>query len=88
MIVVALGVTWVLDGLEVTFNGAVSGVLQEPQVMNFSASQIGSIASAYLTGAVLGSLVFGYLTDRWGRKKLFFITLAVYLVGTLLTAFS
>ncbi|MGH9770807.1 MAG: MFS transporter, partial [Candidatus Acidiferrales bacterium] len=75
LVVIALGITWTLDGLEVTLNGAVSGVLQEPGVMNFSAPQIGSIASAYLTGAVLGSLLFGYLTDRWGRKKLFFITL-------------
>ena len=88
LVVIALGITWTLDGLEVTLNGAVSGVLQDPQVMNFSAPEIGSIASAYLAGAVLGSLLFGYLTDRWGRKKLFFITLAVYLLGTLLTAFS
>ena len=88
LVLIALGITWTLDGLEVTLSGAFSGVLQDPQVMNFSPAQIGSIASAYLTGAVLGSLVFGYLTDRWGRKKLFFITLAVYLIGTLLTAFS
>jgi MFS family permease len=74
--------------LEVTLNGAVSGVLQEPQVMNFSAPEIGSIASAYLVGAVLGAQLFGYLTDRWGRKRLFFITLSVYLIGTFLTAFS
>lgn len=85
---IALGVTWTLDGLEVTLNGAVSGVLQEPQVMNFSAPQIGFIASAYLVGAVAGALLFGYLTDRFGRKKLFFITLGIYLIGTLLTAFS
>ncbi len=88
LVVIALGVTWTLDGLEVTLSGAVSGVLQDPQVMNFSAEQIGSIASAYLIGAVLGALLFGYLTDRWGRKKLFFGTLAVYLGGTLLTALS
>jgi MFS family permease len=88
LVVIALGVTWTLDGLEVTLNGAVSGVLQDPQVMNFTAPDIGSIASAYLAGAVLGSLLFGYLTDRWGRRKLFFITLGVYLLGTLLTAFS
>jgi MFS family permease len=88
LVVFALGITWTLDGLEVTLNGAISGVLQEPGVMNFSAPQIGSIASAYLIGAVAGALVFGYLTDRWGRKRLFFITLAIYLVGTLLTAFS
>lgn len=88
LIVWALGITWVLDGLEVTLKGAISGVLQEPQVMNFSAAQIGFIASVYLSGAVIGALFFGYLTDREGRKKLFFITLAVYLGGTLLTAFS
>jgi MFS family permease len=88
LVVFALGITWALDGLEVTLNGAISGVLQEPQVMNFSPAQIGSIASAYLVGAVSGALLFGYLTDRWGRKRLFFITLAVYLVGTMLTAFS
>lgn len=88
LVLLALGVTWTLDGLEVTLNGAVSGVLQDPQVMNFSAPEIGSIASAYLVGAVLGALLFGYLTDRWGRKRLFFITLSVYLLGTFLTAFS
>ncbi|MGB6483457.1 MAG: MFS transporter [Candidatus Acidiferrales bacterium] len=88
LIVSALGITWVLDGLEVTLKGAISGVLQEPQVMNFSPAQIGFIASVYLTGAVIGALFFGYLTDRSGRKKLFFVTLAVYLGGTLLTAFS
>jgi MFS family permease len=88
LVVIALGITWTLDGLEVTLNGAISGVLQEPGVMNFSAPQIGSIASAYLIGAVGGALVFGYLTDLWGRKRLFFITLAIYLTGTLLTAFS
>ncbi|HUL40318.1 MAG TPA: MFS transporter [Burkholderiales bacterium] len=88
LIVVALGITWILDGLEVTIKGAISGVLQEPQVMNFSAPEIGLIASGYLTGAVLGSLLFGVLTDRFGRQKLFFITLSVYLGGVLLTAFS
>lgn len=88
LVVTALGITWILDGLEVTLSGAVSGVLQSPHVMNFSAADIGLIASVYITGAVLGSLLFGYLTDLWGRKKLFFITLAVYLGGTLLTAFS
>ncbi len=88
LVVIALGITWTLDGLEVTLSGAVSGVLQDPQVMNFSPAAIGSIASAYLLGAVLGSLLFGYLTDRWGRKKLFFLTLGIYLLGTLLTAFS
>ncbi|HVZ52262.1 MAG TPA: MFS transporter [Pseudolabrys sp.] len=88
MLVVALGVTWVLDGLEVTLKGAVSGVLQEPRTLHFSSAEIGLIASFYLTGAVIGSLVFGYLTDRFGRRLFFFVTLATYLTGALLTAFS
>jgi MFS family permease len=88
LILIALGVTWILDGLEVTLAGAVSGVLQDPAVMNFSATQIGEIASSYMVGTVFGALIFGYLTDRYGRRKLFFLTLAVYLLGTLLTAFS
>ena len=88
MVVLALGITWILDGLEVTLVGAVSGVLQEREVMNFTPAVIGFIASMYLVGAVSGSLVFGYLTDRWGRKRLFFLTLAVYLAGVLLTALS
>jgi MFS family permease len=88
LIVLALGITWVLDGLEVTLKGAISGVLQEPQVLNFSPTDIGFIASLYVAGAVLGSLIFGYMTDRFGRQRLFFITLAIYLVGVGLTAFS
>jgi MFS family permease len=88
LVVLALGITWILDGLEVTLVGAVSGVLQEREVMNFTPAVIGFIASMYLVGAVCGSLVFGYLTDRWGRKRLFFLTLAVYLAGVLLTAIS
>lgn len=86
LVIFALGITWVLDGLEVTLKGAVSGVLQEPGTLNFTSTQIGGIASFYLTGAVSGSLFFGYLTDLLGRKKLFFATLAVYLAGVLLTA--
>jgi MFS family permease len=88
LIVIALGVTWILDGLEVTLKGAISGVLQEPGTLHLTSAQIGLIASFYLTGAVIGSLVFGYLTDRFGRRLLFFVTLAIYLTGALLTAFS
>ncbi|HWD57936.1 MAG TPA: MFS transporter [Stellaceae bacterium] len=88
LIVVGLGVTWVLDGLEVTMMGAVSGVLQERATLHFTSADIGLIASFYLTGAVLGSLVFGWLTDRFGRKMFFFVTLATYLAGVLLTAFA
>jgi len=88
LVVLALGVTWILDGLEVTFKGAVSGVLQLPETMGFSAAEIGLLGSGYLTGAVCGALVFGRLTDRYGRKRLFFITLGVYLAGVGLSAFS
>ncbi len=87
-VVFALGITWILDGLEVTIKGAISGVLQEPATLHFTSAEIGLIASFYLIGAVSGSLFFGYLTDRLGRKKLFYVTLAVYLVGVGLTAFS
>ncbi|MEO8719363.1 MAG: MFS transporter [Burkholderiales bacterium] len=88
LVVLALGVTWILDGLEVTFKGAVSGVLQLPQTLGLSAEQIGLLASGYLAGAVIGALFFGRLTDHYGRKRLFFITLAVYLAGVGLSAFA
>jgi MFS family permease len=88
MIVLALGVTWILDGLEVTLIGAVSGVLQDAATLHFTSAEIGLIASCYLIGAVSGSLIFGYLTDRYGRRLFFFVTLAVYLTGALLTVFA
>ncbi|HZZ07528.1 MAG TPA: MFS transporter, partial [Candidatus Binataceae bacterium] len=88
LLVIGLGITWVLDGLEVTLMGAISAVLQRPDVLNLRAAQIGAISSAYLVGAVLGSLVFGHLTDRYGRRKFFFISLGIYLLGVGLTAFS
>ena len=88
LVVLALGVTWILDGLEVTFKGAVSGVLQLPETLGFTPAEIGLLGSAYLVGAVTGALVFGRLTDHYGRKKLFFVTLAVYLVGVGLSAFA
>lgn len=87
-VVLALGITWLLDGLEVTLVGAVANVLGQPATLNLSETQIGASVSAYLAGAVIGSLVFGRLTDRLGRKKLFFVTLAVYLTATFLTALS
>ena len=86
LVVAALGVTWILDGLEVTLAGAVSGALKDSPVLQFSNTDIGIVASAYVAGAVLGAMLFGWLTDRLGRKKLFFITLAVYLVATAATA--
>jgi MFS family permease len=87
-VVVALGITWILDGLEVTLAGALSGALKESPTLHFTNFDVGLSNSAYLAGAVLGALGFGWLTDRIGRKKLFFITLAVYLTATAATAFS
>jgi len=87
-VVMALGITWILDGLEVTLAGALSGALKESPVLHFSNFDVGLANSAYLAGAVLGALGFGWLTDRIGRKKLFFITLAVYLTATAATALS
>jgi MFS family permease len=88
MVVVALGITWVLDGLEVTIVGALSGVLQSEHTLHLSSEQIGSVASCYVAGAVLGAIVFGWLTDRFGRRTMFYITLVIYLGGVLLTAVS
>ena len=87
-VIAALGITWILDGLEVTLAGALSGALKNSPVLNFSNTDIGIATSAYLAGAVLGAIGFGWLTDRIGRKKLFFVTLAVYLTATAATAFS
>lgn len=88
LVVVALGITWILDGLEVTLAGTLAGALKESPVLRFTNSDIGFATSAYLLGAVLGAVFFGWLTDRLGRKKLFFITLGVYLSATGATAFS
>src|SRR5215831_13426938 len=88
LVVVALGITWILDGLEVTLAGSVAAALQQSPRLQLSAQQVGLTGSAYLAGAVLGSLYFGHLTDKLGRKKLFNVTLGVYLVATALTAFS
>src|SRR6185437_15464403 len=77
-----------LDGLEVTIVGAVSGVLQDPKALHLSSEAIGAIASCYVAGAVIGALGFGWLTDRLGRRKMFYWTLAIYLLGVLLSALS
>jgi MFS family permease len=87
-VVLALGITWILDGLEVTLAGALSGALKESPTLQFSNFDVGFSNSAYLAGAVLGALGFGWLTDRIGRRKLFFITLALYLTATAATALS
>ena len=88
LVVLALGASWAIDGLEVTLKGAVSGVLQDTRTLGLSSTEIGFAASVYLLGAVIGALVCGHLTDRYGRARLFFITLGIYLTGTMLTAFS
>ena len=87
-VVLALGITWILDGLEVTLAGALSGALKESPALRFSNFDVGLANSAYIAGAVIGAIGFGWLTDRIGRKKLFFITLALYLLATAATAFS
>jgi MFS family permease len=87
-VVVALGVTWLLDGLEVTVVGSLGAALQRPDTLGLTAQQVGWSGSAYVGGAVPGALVFGRLADRMGRKRLFLITLAVYLAGTVATAFT
>jgi len=85
LVVAALGVTWILDGLEVTLAGSVAGALKLTPALRFSDAEVGLAGSAYLLGAVVGALFFGWLTDRLGRKKLFFITIAVYLAATAAT---
>lgn len=88
LVVVALGITWILDGLEVTLAGSVAGALRESPVLRFTAADVGLANSAYLVGAVAGALFFGWLTDRWGRKRLFSLTLGLYLLATAGTAFA
>src|SRR5437899_547972 len=88
LIVVSLGATWILDGLEVTLAGSLGGILTRRETLGLSDAQVGASATFYLAGAVLGALLFGYGTDRLGRKRLFFITVTVYLTATGLTAFS
>jgi MFS family permease len=88
LVIVALGIAWVLDGLEVTVVGSLSGALTESPVLHLTGEQVGLAASAYLVGAVAGALFFGWLTDRLGRKKLFSITVLVYLIATIACGLS
>lgn len=88
LVVVALGITWILDGLEVTLVGSLSAVIARPEGLGLTETQIGLTASAYIAGAICGAILFGYLTDRLGRKRLFTVTVAVYLVATILTGVS
>ena len=88
LVVVALGITWILDGLEVTIAGSLTGALQESPTLRFTPTQIGLSASAYLVGNVIGAALFGWLTDMFGRKRLFNITLGLYLLATAATAMA
>jgi MFS family permease len=88
LIVTALGITWILDGLEVTLVATLSGAIARQESLALSNTEIGIGASAYLAGAILGALGFGYLTDRLGRKRLFFATVLVYSLATVATGFS
>ncbi|OZI29873.1 MFS transporter [Bordetella genomosp. 10] len=87
-VTIALGVAWVLDGLEVTLVGSIGGVLERADTLALSATQVGWAGSLYIAGAVVGALGFGRLADRLGRKTLFMMTLAIYMAATLATAFS
>jgi MFS family permease len=86
LIVVALGITWVLDGLEVTIVGSIGPMLQDKHTLGLTPQQIGGMASAYVAGAVAGALFFGWLTDRFGRRLVFNLTLGLYVAGVLASA--
>src|SRR5947208_1535416 len=88
LVVVSLGITWILDGLEVTIVGSIAAVLTDKRTLHLSDVQVASAGTIYLVGAVLGALFFARLTDKYGRKSLFMITLLVYLIATVATAFS
>lgn len=87
-VVFALGITWVLDGLEVTLVGSLAGAIHESPTLALTETEIGLTASAYLVGAVTGALGFGWLADRIGRRRLFFITLLVYMLASVATGFA
>jgi MFS family permease len=88
LVVVGLGTVWILDGVEVTIVGAIASRLQDKAALGLTASQVGIAGTFYIVGAAIGAIGFGYLTDRLGRKRLFLVTLAVYLAATVATAFS
>ncbi|MFL5297274.1 MAG: MFS transporter [Phenylobacterium sp.] len=88
LVVAALGITWILDGLEVTLVGSLSPAIAAREALALSAQQVGLSGSAYILGAVLGALVFGRLTDSLGRRRLFTLTVVVYLAATIATGLS
>jgi MFS family permease len=87
-LVAALGVAWILDGLEITVASSAAGVLTKPETLNLSSTAVGALASVYLVGEVVGALFFGRLSDKLGRRNLFILTLGVYLIGSGLTALT
>lgn len=88
LVVIALGITWILDGLEVTLVGSLAGAIAASPRLQLTSAEVGLTASAYLGGAVLGALFFGWLTDKLGRKKLFTVTLLLYLAATIASGFA
>jgi MFS family permease len=88
LVVIGLGITWILDGLEVTIVGSLGPALQSAQTLSLSSANLGAIASFYVVGAVIGALGFGWITDRFGRRLVFYVTLIVYLTGVMLSAFA
>jgi len=87
-VVVALGISWVLDGLVVTIVGSIGPILKDKQTLALTDQDIGSVAACYVAGAVVGALLFGWLTDRFGRRLIFNVTLGIYLLGVLCSAFA
>src|SRR4051812_8989353 len=88
-IVIGLGTVWILDGLEVTIVGAIAPRMTEAgSGIELSTADVGTAGSLYVAGACVGALLFGQLTDRYGRKKLFMVTLALYIAATVATAFA
>src|ERR1700753_1604664 len=88
LVVIGLGITWILDGLEVTIVGSLGPALQSAETLHLTSANLGAVASFYVVGAVVGALVFGWITDRHGRRLVFYVTLIIYLSGVLLSAFA
>jgi MFS family permease len=88
LLVIALGITWILDGLEVTIVGSIGPVLQSASTLHLSNTQVGEAASFYVIGAVIGALISGWITDRYGRRFVFYVTLIMYLAGVLLSSMA
>lgn len=88
LVIISLGITWILDGLEVTIVGVIGATLQNAHTLNLSTVEVSSAGTAYLIGTVIGALFFGRMTDIFGRKMLFMVTLGLYLIATIATAFS